>query len=140
MPSTREVFITAALALSVAACGGPNPSASVPAVTTTPTAGVPAGPRTVVFHEREFKFEPSALTLKPGDYVFQFVDDGKYTHDFHIVPKGSTTELAATSKPLRAGETDTLKVTLAKGVYSFWCNVGQHRKAGMEGSITVASS
>ena len=67
MPSTREVFITAALALSIGACGGASSSAGVPAVTATPTAGVPAGPRTVVFHESEFKFAPSALTLKPGD-------------------------------------------------------------------------
>ena len=127
--------MTAVLTLLVAACGGTDTSTSAPAATAAPTAA--PTPQTVMFHMTEFKIDPQTVTLKPGDYVFQFMDDGKFPHDFHIAPQGSTTELAATTKPMKMGEADTLKVTLAKGVYTFWCGVGKHRQQGMEGSITV---
>lgn len=132
----RKIVVTAVLTLLGAACGGTSSSSdTAPAASATPAAA--ATPQTIMFHMTEFKIDPGSLTLKPGDYTFQFMDEGKFPHDFHIALQGSSTELASTTKPMKAGEMDTLKVTLAKGVYVYWCGVGQHRKQGMEGSITV---
>lgn len=36
-----------------------------------------------------------------------------------------------------AGETNSGKVELKKGKYTFYCNVPGHRAAGMQGTITV---
>ena len=132
--------MTAVLTLLVAACGGTTDTSTSAAPAASAASAAPTAaptPPTVMFHMTEFKIDPQTVTLKPGDYVFQFADEGKFPHDFHIAPQGSTTELAATTKPMKMGEMDSLKVTLAKGVYIFWCGVGKHRQQGMEGSITV---
>lgn len=133
--------LLSSLAVSVClACGGGTGNSQQ---TSTPTAQAAAStpsptPQTVSLTLSEFKFEPSTLTLKPGTYVLMMTSQGKFPHDLHIAPQGSTTEVG--SVPImKPGEMQMLTVTLQPGVYTFWCNVGKHRTQGMEGTLTVSA-
>jgi uncharacterized cupredoxin-like copper-binding protein len=121
-------------ALVVAACGGGSPSAAGQAAS-TPTSS--AAPQVVTFHESEFKIDPATLSLKAGTYEFDFVDDGKFGHDFHLAPAGSTTDVAASSAVLKSGQSGSFVVTLKPGTYTYFCAVPGHKDRGMVGTLTV---
>lgn len=130
----RALLIMPLAVLAIAACGsgssGSNASTPATAATPVPTAQV------VTIHESEFKLDPSTVTLKAGTVTFNLVDDGKFPHDLHIAPKGTTNELAA-SQRLTVGGTTTFTVALQPGTYDMWCAVDSHRQQGMQGSISV---
>lgn len=125
----------AVTALLAAACGGSSPPAAGQAAS-TPSAS--AAPQVVTFHETEFKIDPATLSLKAGTYEFDFVDDGKFGHDFHLAPAGSTTDLAASSAVLKTGQSGSFTVTLKPGTYTYFCAVPGHKDRGMVGTLTVS--
>ncbi|KKT09719.1 MAG: Plastocyanin [candidate division WWE3 bacterium GW2011_GWB2_43_22] len=54
------------------------------------------------------------------------------THDLRL------DEFNVATKLLKAGETDTVEFTADKaGVFEYYCSVGEHRKMGMVGTLTV---
>jgi uncharacterized cupredoxin-like copper-binding protein len=75
------------------------------------------------------------MTLKPGPYVFQLQNTGKFPHDLHIAPQGG--DEMAKSTVMTPAQATTLAVTLKKGTYTIWCAIDGHRQRGMEGTITV---
>lgn len=120
-------------AVVLAACGGSSNSNGTAATTTAaPTATAQA----VTIHEKEFSLDPAQLTLKAGTVTFSLTDDGKFPHDLHIAPAGTTNEVGA-SQQMTAGGTSTFTVTLKAGTYDMWCGVDSHRTRGMQGTITV---
>jgi len=54
------------------------------------------------------------------------------THDFVI------DEFNVATKMTKTGETDTVEFIADKaGVFEYYCSVGEHRKMGMVGTLTV---
>lgn len=106
------------------AASGYVPPKGAPVATVSVEAG-PAG---------ALKFEPSALsspagvvqidmTLGAGQHTFVFTD-----------PKLAGFELAVGGNKT----SDSGKVQLAAGTYTFYCSIPGHRAAGMEGTFTVS--
>ena len=139
----RITLLISAVALLLAACGGSASSTGGPTAATTATTAAPTtAPTTtpaaqvVTIQEKEFSLDPAQLTVKAGTITFNLVDAGKFSHDLHIAPTGTTGEVGASSQ-MTAGGSATLTVTLAAGTYDMWCGVDSHRQHGMQGTITV---
>ena len=76
-------------------------------------------------------FEPAELTAPAGEVTFTYSNPSQVPHAFDI-------------EDVEGGETDTITqgeasvtVRLEAGDYTFYCPVGNHRQAGMEGTLTV---
>ncbi|MBJ7601997.1 MAG: cupredoxin domain-containing protein [Candidatus Dormibacteraeota bacterium] len=123
--------------LVIAACGGGSSGSgtagtSAPSATTSPTPTA----QVVTIHETEFKLDPALVTVKAGTITFNLMDDGKFPHDLHIAPKGTTNDVGAAQR-MTAGGMTSFTVTLQAGTYDMWCAVDSHRQQGMQGTITV---
>jgi uncharacterized cupredoxin-like copper-binding protein len=115
------------------------------------TAGQEPPPGLVVT-ATEFRFNPSALTLKAGEPAeLTLKNSGQTLHDFALVSgpgiptpaahangtdpqhsDGSSYHVAA-----QAGTQATLKLTLPPGSYTFICTVQGHADLGMRGTLAV---
>jgi plastocyanin len=121
--------------LLVAGCGSGAPAQSgQPAQA---SAAASPTPQSVALTETEFKIEPATLSLKSGSYVFTVTSQGKFPHDLHIAPQGTTAEIGAVPIIKPGDPSQSLTVDLKAGVYTYWCGVGRHRANGMEGTLTV---
>ncbi len=90
------------------------------ATTVTVTAGKPS----------VFAFTLSKTKIPKGAVTFKVTNTGTIVHDFEIAGKKT--------KNLSPGQSDTLRVTLAKaGRYPFLCTLKGHAAAGMKGVLTV---
>jgi uncharacterized cupredoxin-like copper-binding protein len=103
----------AGLALAGSALAAPT------ATTVTVTAGKPS----------ELRFTLSKRSVPAGTVTFKVTNKGAAIHDFKIAGKKT--------KPLAAGKSATLRVTLKKGKAAFLCTVPGHAAAGMKGTLTV---
>jgi plastocyanin len=94
----------------------------------------PKGPatETIQITAQNFSFTPDNLTAKAGIAEIQltskggihtFVFDGAYS-GFFLEVEGN-------------GDTQSQKIDLKPGKYTFYCNVANHRALGMEGTLTV---
>lgn len=79
-----------------------------------------------------FKFAPSTITVNQGDTVkIVFKSTGGF-HDFVI------DEFDVETKQIGDGQSDEVTfVADKKGKFEFYCSVGNHRKMGMVGTLTV---
>ncbi|MDQ6899836.1 MAG: cupredoxin domain-containing protein [Candidatus Dormibacteraeota bacterium] len=123
--------------LIIGGCGGGSSSSgtsasSVPSATAAPTPTA----QVITIRESEFKLDPAVVTVKAGTITFNLTDDGKFPHDLHIAPKGTTNEVGAAQR-ITAGGMTSFTVTLQAGTYDMWCAVDSHRQQGMQGTITV---
>jgi uncharacterized cupredoxin-like copper-binding protein len=124
---------TPALALGtvvilLAGCGGKssqNPASSA------------SGGKTLTVVEKEFSLTPSTLTVaKPGTYTIEGVNKGQTSHAIAIDGQG----VDETGPTVGPGGTSTITVTLTKqGDYDLYCPVGNHRQAGMQGTLRLGS-
>ena len=79
-----------------------------------------------------FKFLPNTISAKVGDKIIITFRNMEGTHDLRL------DEFNVATKLLKAGETDTVEFTADKaGVFEYYCSVGEHRKMGMVGTLTV---
>ncbi|HEV2058734.1 MAG TPA: cupredoxin domain-containing protein [Solirubrobacteraceae bacterium] len=122
MRATRARLAIAALAVvaAVAAvgCGGEGGDADAP----------------TRLEATEFEFTPSEVTVERGEHEFEIVNRGEVEHALEIhTPAGEVeTERVAPG----ASATVTAKLSEA-GTYELYCPVGDHRRRGMEGTVTV---
>lgn len=81
----------------------------------------------------EFYFSPSQITVDAGKPVkITFQNNGGSPHDLVIE------ELGARTSVIGGGRTEILEFTPSSaGSYTFFCSVGGHRVAGMEGHLEV---
>ena len=112
------------LVLGLAACGGGGSNSGYK----EPSG--PAGAQ-LTFSAKNFAFTPDkatapagiiGITLKSTSGGHDFVIDG--VPGFKLTVPGS-------------GDTDSAKVDLEKGKYTFYCSLPGHRAAGMVGTLTV---
>ena len=131
----RTLTLSAALVAALAGCGGDGGktgSSGGPPVTVA--AGQP-----VPVTAKEYRFEPGSLVVKstskgPTVVTFSLRNGGAVAHDLHVM-RGSQ-DLGGT--PIFApGQTETGRVTLTPGSYTFVCTVGDHEALGMKGTLVV---
>lgn len=113
-------------------------------------------PKTIQVVAREFSFEPSTITLKPGEPVILEVrNDGGVLHDLTIMnmpvkdvkDQGGTAQhdmSAADMKAMaahvavEAGKTGKVEFTPTQsGTYELYCTVAGHKDSGMTGTVVV---
>jgi plastocyanin len=136
---------------STAASGAATPAAGASSGATV--AAAPATGKTdtikMVGDEKGYRFEPSALTIKPGDAVaFTVVSGGPHNVAFDptTVPADSKDQLNANmqgqiselSSPMLMNPGETYVISFGNikpGTYPFHCT--PHLAMGMKGTITV---
>ncbi len=107
------------------------------AAATLPAAGAEAAdPARVQIVEKEFTLTLSRLRVHSGQAIVQVINFGMDNHDLVIQAN------AKGSKPIhfqqlspRDHATKTIK--LARGHYTLWCSLPQHRKQGMVATLVV---
>jgi uncharacterized cupredoxin-like copper-binding protein len=130
--SLTALSIAIATLGALAGCGGDDNQTASAGSTTAPDAGG----QTVNVSETEYKLDPSNPTVQPGTVSFKATNDGSVDHNLEVEGPEGEQEL---EQDLAPGESGTLTVDLSKpGKYEFYCPIGGHRDAGMEGEITVA--
>jgi plastocyanin len=118
----------ALLAVGLTACGGGGGSGASgykpPTGPSTETISIDAG---------NFFFKPDTVTAKPGIATIKLTSEGG-EHDlvFDGAYSGFQVEVSGT------GSTDSQKIDLKPGKYTFYCNFPGHRAAGMQGTLTVS--
>jgi len=76
--------------------------------------------------------ESPGLKVKQGDKVTIVFKNEEGFHDWKI------DEFNAATKQIKAGATETIEfVAGRKGIFEYYCSVGQHRANGMRGNFIV---
>jgi plastocyanin len=78
------------------------------------------------------KFDKTSLDAKAGKVTIDFDNPSEVPHAVEVEGQGVEEET-----PTITTDKATLTVDLKKGEYTFYCPVGNHRDAGMEGTLTV---
>ncbi|HYM63613.1 MAG TPA: plastocyanin/azurin family copper-binding protein [Gaiellaceae bacterium] len=82
----------------------------------------------------ELKFDKTSLEAPAGSVTINFTNpSASIPHNVTI--EGSGIDSVATETV--TGEASSVKAELEAGTYDFYCSVGGHRAAGMEGTLTV---
>ena len=137
--------LAAALVLALAGCGGDDDeNGGGTAATSTPTeapedsgggGGGGGGGETISLAAPEdgsLVFEPSELSAAAGDVTIEF--DNPSTNPHAVAIEGNGVDETGETV---TGDSTSLTATLEAGEYTFYCPVGGHRQAGMEGTLTV---
>jgi plastocyanin len=86
--------------------------------------------KTIAIQGTSYKFTPSKITAPAGVLEFTLTSND-IQHSFRIKGvDGFMIEAAA-------GKTESKKVELTAGKYTFYCDIPGHESSGMEGTLTV---
>jgi uncharacterized cupredoxin-like copper-binding protein len=113
----------------------------VPVVLLGLTAALAADPpaaekgATVEVHLREYAIQMPE-TLPAGPTTFVVHNDGQKHHSFKLEGPGSE---GIVEKPIPAGETGSLTITLKAGEYKVYCPIGSHEVKGMTRKLVVTA-
>jgi plastocyanin len=130
-----------ALVLSTAllsGCGGDDEEepAATPAATEEPASGGGGGGGQTIEvsspADGSLKFDQAELTAKAGEVTFSYDNPSQVPHAFEVEGNGVEEE----TDTITESKAD-LSVELEPGTYTYYCPVGSHRQAGMEGTLTV---
>lgn len=118
---------------------------STTATTPTATTGTPAPPSSpaaaasrlsiAADPSGQLAYSTTQLQAKAGTVAITMTNMSPLEHNFTLAQGNKV--LGAT--PTFVGGSRTLTLALKPGVYTFFCSVPGHRKAGMEGTLTVSS-
>src|SRR5262245_10302346 len=145
----RRVAVLAAIAaFAFAACGGEDEPAATPAptetateapteaATETPTQAAAGGGSTLKIAADPGgakAFTETELTAKAGEVTVEFSNESQLPHAVEIEGNGVEEE----TETVTGKDAAPIKVDLKPGTYTYYCPVGDHRAAGMEGTLTV---
>jgi plastocyanin len=122
--------VAAALLLAGCSSGSQEAATSTPA---WPGSAVPGG-TTLTVNEWEYSVSFAAVTIGPGVYTVEVVNQGKMSHNLNIKGPGVDNWRSPTLSP---GTTTRLAVTLQRGTYELWCSIDHHKALGMDNRIHV---
>jgi plastocyanin len=94
-----------------------------------------AAPARLQVVAKEFSFSLSRVNLKAGPAVIELANFGQDPHDLRLQRVGS--RHIAGIGVVAPGARGELSLKLARGRYSFWCSVANHRKLGMHATLVV---
>lgn len=101
------------------------PSGTVDAATTT-------AEKVITMDAGSFYYSVKTITVKKGEKVKIVMTSRDMMHDLNI------DELGVKLPITKSGETNSIEFTADKvGTFEYYCSVGQHRKQGQVGKITV---
>jgi plastocyanin len=128
--STRRagaMLFVIAMAVGITACGGGGGSGSQGYVE-------PKGPstQTISIEAGNFYFKPDKITAEPGIAKLELTA-ASGIHDLRFDGAYSGFLLEADG----GGATQSKKIDLKPGTYTFYCDYPGHRAQGMEGTLTV---
>ncbi len=90
------------------------------------------GEQVIEMEAGSFYFKPNVIKVKKGDKVKVVLHSVSMVHNFNI------DELGVKGEMTKNGDTSTTEFTADKvGEFEFYCAIGQHRKMGQVGKITV---
>lgn len=112
--------------LALAGCGSSKSSSGA----YVEPAGEPVASVTV--DSGNFFFKPDDITVPSGVVSFTMKNTQSGIHTFVI--RGVGWFMLEVSG---SGDSDTKKVELKPGTYTFYCNIPGHEQAGMKGKLTV---
>ena len=81
---------------------------------------------------KEFAFEPKDASVPAGPVTINLANTGKVIHTLMFEDVPAFTKISAPKAGTATGTTD-----LKPGTYVYFCDEAGHRKAGMEGTLTV---
>jgi plastocyanin len=79
------------------------------------------------------KFDKTSLSTKPGKVTVVLDNPSDVPHAIEVEGKGVEEE----GKTVGKGGVSKVTVDLKPGEYEYYCPVGNHKQAGMEGALTV---
>jgi plastocyanin len=79
------------------------------------------------------KFDKTSLSAKPGKVTVVMDNPSDVPHAVEVEGQG----VEAEGKTVGKGGVSRVTVDVKKGEYEFYCPVGSHADAGMEGTLTV---
>ena len=132
------LVVKAAAALAFAGCGGDDEEAptatATEAATEAPAAGGTASKLAIAADPGGAKkFTETELTATAGQVEIDFANDSQLPHAVEIEGNG----VEETTETVTGEDAPPLTVDLPAGTYEFYCPVGDHRAAGMEGTLVV---
>ena len=123
----------------IAGCGGDDdeeqPASTPETPQEAPATDEGGGGETVEVSspaDGSLKFDQSKLSAPAGEVTFTYSNPSQVPHAFEIEGNGVEEE----TETITEGE-DSITVELEAGKYVYYCPVGSHRQAGMEGTLTV---
>ena len=93
------------------------------------------GPARLQIVAKEYSFGLSRVQLKPGTAVIELANFGQDPHNLRLQRAGSW-HIAGIGE-VAPGSRAELTLKLARGRYSFWCSIANHRKLGMRATLVV---
>ena len=136
----RRTFL--ALALTAALLSGCGDDEEEPAATPAATAEATEEPAAAAGGEElaltspedgSLEFDKTELTAPAGSVTIAYDNPSQVPHAVAIEGDG----VEETGETVQAAAAPPLTVELEAGTYTFYCPVGQHRDAGMEGTLTI---
>jgi plastocyanin len=79
------------------------------------------------------KFDKSSLSAKPGNVTIVMDNPSDVPHAVEVEGEG----VEEVGKTVGSGGVSEVSVELQAGDYEYYCPVGNHQDAGMEGTLTV---
>lgn len=132
LPVVRKALLAGvssmALALGVAACGDDTDSGKAPAAGGRSEIALAADPG------GDLAFDRQALSANAGKVTLTFTNDSSVPHNVEIDAERG--EEAGVTETITATKT-TKQFDLELGSYEYYCTIGSHKDAGMEGELTV---
>jgi plastocyanin len=126
---TGAALAAVAMTVGFAACGGGGEDGGGGKAYVEPKG---ASTETISVEAGNFFFKPDKITAKPGIATIKLTSDNNI-HDlvFDDAYAGYQLEVSG------SGSTDSEKIDLKPGKYTFYCSITGHRAQGMEGTLTI---
>lgn len=132
VPATEPAPVTSTTTQSKPAAVATTPTATttVPPVSVGVAADSALETLSVTMTSGNFFFDPVSLTASPGQSVSISFSENEGVHTFVIDEIGL-------KKTISTGGVVTFAAPTVPGSYAYYCDVGAHRKLGMEGVLIV---
>ena len=132
----RLTLIATIAVLALAGCGGDDEESASDSGSSSSSSGSSGGGENLAISadpSGALKFDKTELTAKAGKVTITMDNPSDVPHAVEIEGNGVEEE----GKTVGKGGQSIATADLKAGTYDFYCPVGNHRAAGMEGKLIV---